>query len=32
VSHARSQAGVMANGFWLPKVEIDRRLAKLKLR
>jgi imidazolonepropionase-like amidohydrolase len=32
VSNARNQAGVMANGRWLSKVEIDRRLMELKLR
>jgi imidazolonepropionase-like amidohydrolase len=32
VSNVRHQAGVMAYGRWLPKTEIDRRLAELKLR
>jgi imidazolonepropionase-like amidohydrolase len=32
VSHVRRQAGVMVNGRWLPKAEIDQRLAELKLR
>lgn len=32
VSNVRRQAGVMANGRWIPKVEVDRRLAALKLR
>lgn len=32
VSNARRQAGVMANGRWIPKAEVDRRLAALKLR
>lgn len=32
VSHVRQQAGVMVNGRWLAKTEIDQRLAELKLR
>jgi len=32
VSHVRGQAGVMANGRWLPRAEIEQRLAELKLR
>jgi len=32
VSNVRGQAGVMANGRWLPKAEIDQRLTELKLR
>ncbi len=32
VSNVRRKAGVMANGRWIPKAEIDRRLAELKLR
>lgn len=32
VSNVRRKAGVMANGRWIPRAEIDRRLAELKLR
>ena len=32
VNNVRSQAGVMANGRWIPKAEIDQRMAELKLR
>jgi len=32
VSNVRSQAGVMVNGRWLPKAEIDQRMAELKIR
>jgi imidazolonepropionase-like amidohydrolase len=32
VSNVRRKAGVMANGRWIPKAEIDRRLGELRLR
>lgn len=32
VSNVRRKAGVMANGRWIPKAEIDRRLGELRMR
>jgi len=32
VGNVRKQAGVMVNGRWLPKTEIEQRMAELKLR